>query len=58
MISIVDSTTEQASELGVSFQLDFHLNKKANLAYTQISIYIAYQFLHPSYGLCIAICLP
>ena len=58
MISIVHSTTEQASELGMSFQLNFHLNKQANLAYAPNLIYIAYQFLHPSYGLCIAICLP
>ena len=31
MISIVDNTTEQASKLDVSFQLDFYLNKQANM---------------------------
>ena len=31
MILIVDNTTEQASKLDVSFQLDFYLNKQANM---------------------------
>ena len=44
---------EQVSELDVSFQLDFHLKKRANLVYVPISIYFTYQFLHSSYGLCI-----
>ena len=34
MISIIDSTTEQARKLGVSFQLDFHLNKVCSNFYT------------------------
>ena len=41
MILIVDTTTEQASELDVSLQLDFPLNKRANSAYAPSSIYVA-----------------
>ena len=37
MISIMDSTTEQASELGMSFY--FHLNKQPNLVYALSTFY-------------------
>ena len=58
MISIVDSTTEQASELSMTFQFNFHLNKQdVNSAYAPSSIYIAQQFLLYSYGQCISVCL-
>ena len=50
MISIVDNTTEQASKLDVSFQLDFYLNKQANLAYAPGLVCITQQFLYPKYG--------
>ena len=42
LISIMDSTSEQMTELGVSFQLDFH---QVNSVYAPSSIYIAQQFL-------------
>lgn len=58
MISIVDSTTEHASEFDVSLQLDVPLNKRVNSAYAPSSIYVAPEFLHPSYEQCIAVCLP
>ena len=41
MISIVDNTTEQVSKLGVSFQLDFYLNKQAKLVCTTSTIYMS-----------------
>ena len=49
MISITDSTTEQASEFSVSFQLDLYLNQRANMVYAPSSIYITQQFVHSSY---------
>ena len=55
---IVGSTAEQESKLGVRFQLEFHLNKRANSAHAPSSIYIAQQFLHFSYRQFIAVCLP
>ena len=55
MISVLDNTTEEANKLGMSFQLDFHLNKWANFAYTPSLICIAQQFLHFSYEQCIAV---
>ena len=54
---LIDSTTEQASEFSVSFQLDLYLNQQANMVYAPSSIYITQQFVHSSYGQCIAICL-
>ena len=53
MISIVNNTTEQASKLGTSIQLD--LNKQAISAYVLNLIYITQQFLYSSHGHCFAL---
>ena len=46
MIPIVDSITQQASELSVSIQLNFYLNKQTNSVYVPNLIYITQQFVH------------
>ena len=50
MISITDSTTEQASEFSVSLQLDLYLNQRANMVYAPSSIYIAQRLSTPLTG--------
>ena len=57
MISIIGSATEQVNELGVSFQLNLHLNKQANLVYAPSLIYTTRQFIHSSYRQCIVVTL-
>ena len=46
MIFTVDNTTEWVSELNVSFQFNFHLNKEVISASALSLMYITQQFLH------------
>ena len=57
MISIIASTIEQASKLGVSLQLDIHRNKQAPSISTQFDLH-RFQFLHSSYRQCMLFVCP
>ena len=50
MISIMEGTTEQASELVMSLQIDFHLIKQVNSAMhvPPLCTYITQQFVNSS----------